>query len=155
MEGATRFFDYLGSQPRTIQCLPLEVYNIVIEAHVWNGAPFSVVSRLFFKLKQMKIFPDKNSYSLLVKSTCRAGRLHTATDIFNEMVGEVEANPSDSLISVHILTMIMSAFLRQRNRLQAKEICDEMIKRGMQLSVVTYAKLSSHIGREEPQKVCG
>ena len=40
LEGATRIFDYLSSQPRTSRYLPLEVYNLLIKAHVMMGAPF-------------------------------------------------------------------------------------------------------------------
>ena len=57
----TRVFDYLCSQPRTSQNLPLEVYSIVIKAHVLMSAPFRVVSRLFFELKRMKLVPNKYS----------------------------------------------------------------------------------------------
>jgi pentatricopeptide repeat-containing protein PET309 len=103
LEGAIRVFDYLSSQPITSRYLPLEVYNVVIKAHVLMGAPFHVVSRLFFKLKKMNLVPDKYSYSLLVLSACDAGQLNMATDIYYEMVREEEANPSVSLISANVL----------------------------------------------------
>jgi pentatricopeptide repeat-containing protein PET309 len=148
LEGATRVFDYLSSQPRNIRYLPLEVYNIVIKAHVLMGAPFRVVSRLFFKLQKMNLVPDKYSYSLLVMSACDAGQLRTATDIYYEMAREEEANPSVSLISAHVFTMIMSAFLRQGNKEQAKEMYDEMIERGIQPSSVTYGEIVKSYGKE-------
>ena len=148
LEGATRVFDYLCSQPRNTRYLPLEVYNIVIKAHVLMGAPFRVVSKLFFKLQQMKLIPDKYSYSLLVMSACDSGQLRTATDIYYEMIREEEANPSVSLVSAHVLTMIMSAFLRQGNKLQAKEMYDEMIERGIQPSSVTYGEIVRSYGKE-------
>ena len=148
LEGATRAFDYLSSQAKTSLNHPLEIYNIVIKAHVLMGAPFRVVSRLFFKLKKMKLVPDKYSYSLLVMSACDAGELSTATDIYYEMVREEEANPSVSLISAYVLTMIMSAFLRRGSKVQAKEIYNEMIERGIQPSSITYGEIVRSYGNE-------
>ena len=148
LRGVTRVFDYLSSQSRTSRYLPLEVYNIVIKAHVLIGAPFRIVSRLFFKLKEMELVPDKYSYSLLVMSACDAGQLRTATDIYYEMIREEQADPSVSLISAHVLTMIMAAFLRQGNKARAKEMYDEMIDRGIQPSSITYGTIVKSYGKE-------
>ena len=148
LKGAIRIFDYLSSQPRTSRHLPLEVYNIVIKAHVLIGAPFRIVSRLFFKLKEMELIPDKYSYSLLIMSACDSGQLRLATEIYYEMIREEEADPSASLISAHVLTMIMAAFLRQGNKVRAKEMYDEMIRQGIQPSHVTYGTIVAAYGKE-------
>ena len=145
--GVARIFDYLSSQPRTNRHLPLEVYNIVIKAHVMLGAPFRTVSKLFFRLKEMELIPDRFTYSLLVMSACDSGQLHLATDIYYEMIRE-EADSSVSLISAHVLTIIMAAFLRQGNKARAKEMYDEMIERGIQPSSVTYGAIIKAYGRE-------
>ena len=141
LAGATRFFDYLISQPRIREYLPLQTYNFLIEGHISMGAPFTLVSRLFLALKTMKLVPDRSSYYLLVSSACDAGELHKARDIYYEMVREEEANPSFSLIFAHVLQMIMIAFLRQGNRPQAKEMYDEMIERGIQPSRNAYTEI--------------
>ena len=135
--GATRVFDYLNSHPKKRQCLPLDVYNLIIRTHVVMGAPFSVVSRLFFELKRM-YFPNILSYSLLVLSACDAGQLNKATDIYHEMI---RASKSIHRIPAYVPTMIMSAFLRQGDRVRAKEIYDEMIKLGIQPDNVTYKEI--------------
>jgi pentatricopeptide repeat-containing protein PET309 len=128
LKGVTRIFDYLSSQPKTSRYLPLEVYNIVIKAHIFIGAPFLLVSKLFFKLKKMELVPDKYTYyALLVMSACDSGQLCTATDIYYEMIREEEANPSVSLITPQVPTIIMAAFLRQGNKTQAKVMYNEMI----------------------------
>lgn len=147
-KGATRIFDYLSSQPRTSRYLPLEVYNIVIKAHVMIGAPFRIVSKLFFKLKEMEFVPDKFSYSLLVMSACDSGQLRMATEIYYEMIREEKADPSVSLISAHVLTIIMAAFLRQGNKVRAKEMYDEMVERGIQPSSITYGTIVKAYGKE-------
>ena len=138
--GATRVFDYLSSQPRTRGSPPLEIYNLLIDAHFSMGAPFSVVFRLFLELKRMKLFPDRSSYFLLVSSACDAGQLLKARDIYYKMVREEEANPSVSLITAQVFKKLMSAFLRGGNRAQAKEMYDEMIKRGIQPSSNDYGE---------------
>jgi pentatricopeptide repeat-containing protein PET309 len=148
LKGATKVFDYLTLQPRMSRHLPIEVYNIVLKAHVLMGAPFRVVSKLFFKLKMMNVAPDKYSYALLVMSACDTGQLGTATDIYYEMVREEEANPSVSLISAQVLTIIMSAFLRQGNKVQAKMMYDEMIERGIQPTSTTYGEIVRSYGKE-------
>ena len=139
--GATQFFDYLISQPRIRGYLPIEVYNLLIEAHVSMGAPFTVVSRLFHELKTMKHVLNRFSYSLLVSSACDAGELHKARDIYYGMVREEEVNPSVSLISARVLETIMTAFLRRGDRAQAKEMYDEMIERGIQPSSNAYGEI--------------
>ena len=148
LKGATRVFDYLSSQPRTSRYLPIEVYNIVIKAHVLIGAPFRVVSKLFFRIKDMELDPDKYTYSLLVMSACDSGQLRMATDIYYEMVRKEEADPSVSLVSPHVLTMIMAAFLRQGNKTQAKEMYNEMIDRGIQPTSTTYGAIVRSYGNE-------
>ena len=153
LAGATRVFDYLILQPRIRENLPLETYNLLIEAHFSMGAPFSVVSRLFFELKTMKLVPDRFSYSLLVSSACDAGQLTQARDIFYEMVRVEEADPSVSVISAHVLEKLMSAFLRGGNRAQAKEIYDEMIKRGIQPSSNDYLEIKSYQKEGTPESL--
>ena len=154
-EGATRVFDYLCSLPRTTRYIPLEVYSIVIKARFLMGAPFPVVFRLFFELKRINFVPNKYSYFLLVSPACGADQLRTATDIYDEMVREEEANPSVSLISAHVLTMIISAFLRRGSRAQAEEMYDEMIKRGIRPTSDSYEEIVRSYRKEVPQKVCG
>ena len=133
--GATRVFDYLNSLPRNRRYLPSKVYQLIIRAHVAMGAPFPVVSRLFFGFKKMHPVPNINSYALLVLSACDAGQLNKATDIYYEMVKFI------SPLSAYIPTMIMSAFLRQGNRVKAKEIYDGMIERGIQPTNDTYREI--------------
>jgi pentatricopeptide repeat-containing protein PET309 len=145
LKGATRVFDYLSSQPRT---LPLAVYNVLIKAHVLMGAPFPVVSKLFLALKKMNLVPDKNSYSSLVSSACDAGQLYMARDIYFEMVRDEEANPSVSLISANVFEMIISAFLRRGNKVQAKKMFDEMVERGIQPSSIIYREIIKSYRRE-------
>lgn len=151
-KGATRIFDYLSSEPRTSRFLSLEVYNIIIKAHVLIGAPFRTVTRLFIKLKEMEFIPDKYSYSLLVMSACDSGQLRIATEIYYEMIREEKANQSVSLISAHVLTIIMAAFLRQGNKVRAKEIYDEMIEQGIQPTSVTYGTIIKAYGEEGTQE---
>ena len=148
LKGVIRIFDYLSSQPRTSRYLPLEVYNIVIKANVLVGAPFRVVSKMFFKLKEMGLVPDKYTYSLLVMSACDAGELRIATGIFYEMISEEKSDPSVSLLSAHVPTVIMAAFLRQGNRAQAKEMYNEMIERGIQPSSISYGSIVRSYGNE-------
>ena len=80
----------------------------------------------------MKPVLNKDSYFLFVSSACDAGQPILARNILYEMVREEKADPSVSLISDNVLTMIMSAFLRGGNRVQAKKMYHEMIKRGIQ-----------------------
>jgi pentatricopeptide repeat-containing protein PET309 len=141
LKGATRVFDYLSSQPKT---LPLEVYNVLIKM----GAPFPVVSKPFFALKRMNLVPDKYSYSLLVSSACDAGQLNMARDIYFEMVREEEANPSVSLISANVFEMIISAFLRRGDKVQAKKTFDKMVERGIQPSSIIYGEIIKSYRRE-------
>jgi pentatricopeptide repeat-containing protein PET309 len=148
LKGVMRVFDYLSSQPRNSRYLPIEVYNIILKAHVLIGAPFRLVSKLFFKLKKMELDPDKYTYSLLVMSACDSGYVDMAIDIYSEMAKEEVTKPSVSLISAHVPTIIMAAFLRQGNKIQAKEMYNEMIERGIRPSSVTYGAIVRSYGNE-------
>ena len=148
--GAVRVINYLTT---TSRYLPISVYNVLLKMHVSMGAPFDVVFRLFSKLKTMQLV-NKDTYSLLVNSACESGRPRMATNIYYEMVKEEQANPTVSLGSAHVLSMIMSAFLRQDNKVQAKEISDHMIKRGIQPSGLTYEELvRSYVKEGTPESL--
>ena len=150
-KGAIGVFDYLISQPRTSR----SIYNLntVMKACVSLGAPFDVVSRLFSKLKSVQLV-DRRTYHLLVRSACDSGQLCTATNIYYEMVKEEQANPTVSLGSVHVLTKIMTAFLRQGSKVQDKETPDHMSKRGIQPSDVTYGELvRSYVKEGTPESL--
>ena len=135
LERATRVSDYLSSHPRNSGHLLSGHYQLIIKTHVVMGAPFPVVSRLFFELK---IIPNIYSYALLVLSACDAGQLNKATKIYYETFRRIK---SVSPLSAYIPTMIMSAFLRQGNRVKAKEIYDGMIERGIQPTNDTYREI--------------
>jgi pentatricopeptide repeat protein len=98
---------------------------------------------------------DKRDITYLLLSYAEEGDVREVYRVFNEnfpkndegrrlnepnVHKEEQANPSLSLDSVNVLPKIISAFLRQGNKVQAREIYDHMIKQGIQPSSVTYGK---------------
>jgi pentatricopeptide repeat-containing protein PET309 len=145
-KGVIRVFDYIKSSPKIR--LTLEVYNTLLKAYVFIGAPFSVVSRLFARLEDSRVKPDAYTFSLLIQSACDAGHMRIASDIYHEMQGR----SSDLLVNVYALTIMMAGYLRMGDRVKAKAVYDEMRDKGVQPSSVTFRKILTAYGSEQTEE---
>ena len=145
-KGVIRAFDYIKSSPKVR--LTVEVYNTLLKAYVFIGAPFSVVSKLFSRLEASKIKPDAYTFSLLIQSACDAGHMRIASDIYYEM----QARGSKLLVNVYALTIIMAGFLRIGDKVKAKAVYDEMRDQGVQPSSITFRKILNAYGNERSQE---
>ncbi|KAF8165575.1 hypothetical protein B0H34DRAFT_793947 [Crassisporium funariophilum] len=148
-QGVIRTFDYLSALPAADEShITIEVYNILLKAYVLIGAPFRLVSKLFFKIQNQSLKPDTYTFALLIQSACDAGELRIASDIYHEILRREEAQESHKLISPHIMTILMSAFLRVGDKQQAKAVYDEMVEKGIQPTAITYGAIVKAYGRE-------
>jgi pentatricopeptide repeat protein len=145
-KGVIRVFDYIKSSPKLR--LTIEVYNTLLKAYVFIGAPFSVVSKLFSKLEASKVEPDAYTFSLLIQSACDAGRMRIASDIYYDM----QTRGSKLLVNVYALTIIMAGFLRIGDKVKAKAVYDEMLDQNVQPSSITFRKILTAYGNERTEE---
>jgi pentatricopeptide repeat-containing protein PET309 len=145
-KGVIRVFDYIKSS-KTVR-LTLEVYNTLLKAYVFIGAPFTVVSRLFSRLEHSRIKPDAYTFSLLLLSACDSGEMGIASDIYHEM----QEQGSDILINVYALTIMMTGYLRIGDKVKAKAVYDEMREKGVQPTAVTFRQILMAYGSEQTEE---
>ncbi|THV08275.1 hypothetical protein K435DRAFT_740276 [Dendrothele bispora CBS 962.96] len=150
-KGVIRVFDYVHSNPKINIRLTIEVYNTLLKAYVLIGAPFRIVLRLFRKLENSQVKPDSYTYALLIQSACDSGKMEIASDIFHEM--DQKASWQSHLhIDVYIMTILMAGYLRGHHRRKARAIYEEMQKRGIQPTAVTFRAIIQAYGNERSEK---
>ncbi|KIY49491.1 hypothetical protein FISHEDRAFT_58366 [Fistulina hepatica ATCC 64428] len=143
--GVIRCFDYINSSPMRHIRLSIDIFNVLIKAYVLMGAPFGIVSRLFTKLEASGYHPNKYTFALLIQSACDAQMLDVAEAIFKDM-DRLQQTDADVAINVYVLTILMAAFLRSRNRKKARAVYADMVARGIQPTSVTYRTIVSSYG---------
>ncbi|KAL0949239.1 hypothetical protein HGRIS_009317 [Hohenbuehelia grisea] len=149
--GVIRAFDYLNSSPARNLRLTVEVYNTLLKAYVLIGAPFRIVSRLFNRLEKANVRPDSHTFALLIQSACDSGQMTIAAAIFQEMEKIAVHRQSTLHIDIYVLTILMAGYLRLNDKISAKRMYDEMQKRGIQPSAVTFGTILSAYGNEKTE----
>ncbi|KAI0940149.1 hypothetical protein AcV5_001333 [Taiwanofungus camphoratus] len=148
-KGVIRAFDYMKSSTHRGIRLSIEVYNTLLKAYVLIGAPFRVVANLFQKLDSAKVRPDAYTFALLIQSACDSGLMEIASDLFAEMERLAESWQSSLHINVYVLTILMIGYLRKGHRGRAKAVFDDMKKRGLQPTAITYGAIVKAYGTEK------
>jgi len=137
-KGVIRAFDWI----RTLHHrLDVETYNVALQAYVSLGTPYSHVARLFTTLiKTKKIRPNWKTYEWLIISACDSGELDGAAEIFVRM--EEEMHRFHHYRPIFALSAIMDGFLRAGETGKAKEIYDDIVKRGLKPTAFTYSLIA-------------
>jgi len=147
---AYRIFRHLSSRLGPHKPL-LSVYNTMYKAHLLLGAPFKVMTRLFLLIKKLGFQPDEFTYSILMMSACEAGQLTLAEEILEEIKEEQIEQRRTDLLNTQIMTILMSAFLRFNDKVNAKKVLDEMVSLGLQPTEITYATIVKAYGTSRLQ----
>ncbi|KAJ7228339.1 hypothetical protein GGX14DRAFT_412773 [Mycena pura] len=145
-KGVIRAFDFIRSSPHTT--LTIGIYNLLLKAYIQIGAPFRIVSRVFNQLERLRIRPDAYTFALLIQSACDSRLMKVASDIFTEMEKLSEHWGSSRHITTWTLTIIMAGFLKRADNERAMAVYEDMIRRGLKPSAVTYGVIISAYGRE-------
>lgn len=146
--GVVRTFDYITASAHRGIRLSLEVFNTLLKAYVLIGAPFRIVAGVFQRLEQARVRPDAYTFALLIQSACDSGLLEIAQDLLAEMDRLAASWQSNLHINVHALTIVMAAYLRKGDRGKAKALFDEMRRRGLQPTPVTYGAIVKAYGKD-------
>ncbi|KIK67766.1 hypothetical protein GYMLUDRAFT_81301 [Collybiopsis luxurians FD-317 M1] len=151
-KGVIRVFDYIRSDAHPNIRLTIEIYTTLIKAYVLIGAPFSVVSKIFYRLEDLNVKADSYTFALLIQSACDAGEMAIASDIFHEMDKIASFWDSNLNIDVYILTIIMAGYLRSGKREQARSVYDEMVKRKIQPTAVTFSVMLTSYANQRSEE---
>ncbi|KAF8559176.1 hypothetical protein OG21DRAFT_1519483 [Imleria badia] len=140
-EGVVRIFDYLRQSSHFRRDLSIEVYNTLLKAYVLIGTPFRVVLAMFRKLVRVGVRPDGYTYALVIQSACDAGKMDVAEELFAEMEDKAKSWGSLYHFDAYVLTIIMAGYVRQRSTARAKACYEDMQRRGIKPSSVTYKQV--------------
>ncbi|KAG6378614.1 hypothetical protein JVT61DRAFT_12881 [Boletus reticuloceps] len=140
-EGVVRIFDYLRQSSHFRYDLSIEVYNTLLKAYVLIGTPFRVVLSMFRTLVQVGVRPDRYTYALVIQSACDAGNMNVAEELFSEMGEKAKSWGPLSHFDAYMLTIIMAGYVRQRSKAQTKACYEDMQRRGIRPSSVTYKQV--------------
>lgn len=154
--GVIRVFDYLTSSDDRHLRPRIDVYNILLNAYVFAGSPFEVVSDVFQKMEQSGVRPTAHTFSILIRSACDSGQMDVAMRVFMELDNLAQSWETGVKVNVYALTILMAGYLRIGDRLKAKEIYDEMLFRGIAPTSFTYGSiLRAYVsdGRQESIKL--
>ena len=140
-EGVVRIFDYLRQSSHFRRDLSIEIYNTLLKAYILIGTPFRVVLAVFRKLVRVGVRPDGYTYALVIQSACDAGKMNIAEELFAEMEEKAESLESLRHLDAYVLTIIMAGHIRQRSKDRARACYEDMQRRGIQPSSVTYKQV--------------
>lgn len=146
--GVIRVFDFIRSSKSLRLYVDADVYNALLKAYVMIGASFDTVSRVFKSFGEAGVAPTLQSYLLLIQSACDAGLTAIARNIFSEMEELAKTSSVPLSSTTYALTMMMGSYLKDGDKIQAKEIYDEMRKRGVLPTAVTYGIIIRAYGNE-------
>ncbi|KAJ7498606.1 hypothetical protein FB451DRAFT_1117221 [Mycena latifolia] len=145
-KGVIRAFDFVVTSPHIK--LSIGIYNLLLKAYIQIGAPFRIVSRIFNRLERLRVRPDAYTFALLIQSACDARQMDTASAIFTEMERLAEHWGSTRHITTWTLTIIMAGFLRRGDNERAMAVYEDMVKRALKPTAVTYGVIIAAYGRE-------
>ncbi|TDL29833.1 hypothetical protein BD410DRAFT_758956 [Rickenella mellea] len=150
--GVIRCFDYLRTSRARFMHLGIEVYNTLLKAYVLIGAPFHVVADIFHKLEQARVRPTARTFALLIQSACDFGKMDIASQLFVEMDQLSRYWQSNLHINAYVMTIIMAGYLRLGRRGDAKAVYDDMLKRGIQPTTVTFGTILRSYANEKSEE---
>jgi len=150
---AVSVFHHLTSLPTDLQP-PIDTYNIILKAYVLAGAPFRLISKLFRRLEEIGGRPDTYTFATLIQSAADVEDLYLIKRLYRDIRRRQEQHGYNNLVSTHILTLLMNAFLRRYQSSIAKKLFHDMIELGLQPTAVTFGQIVKSYGQEgTPEKM--
>ncbi|KAI5117383.1 hypothetical protein M0805_009073 [Coniferiporia weirii] len=140
-KGVVQVFNYLRGVPEKELRLGIEVFNTLLKAYILIGAPLHVVTGIFQRIEMANIKPTSHTFALLILSACESGRMDVASRLFVEMEALAGNQETDVQITVHVLTIIMTGYLRRGKKARARAVYDDMLARGIRPTAHTFASI--------------
>ncbi|KAF8514812.1 hypothetical protein BU17DRAFT_52286 [Hysterangium stoloniferum] len=146
--GAIRVFDYINHTKLDGSRNTTRLFNVLLKAYVHIGAPFSVVSAIFQRMKRQKLTPNIITYSLVIQSACDSGQMDVARDLFNEFDTMPVFGKKKTRVDSYLLTILMAGYLRNNDPTTAKSIYHDMQTRALRPDAVTFGVIINSFANE-------
>lgn len=111
----------------------------IIKALVLVAAPNEAVMRLFHGLKR----PTPQAWALAIQSAADHGNIKFARSLFNDMDSRSQLDSFAPAPTVYVFSILLAAYLRSGDRDSARAVYDEMIKRKVAPSSITYGIITT------------
>lgn len=133
---AQGIFQWLQTQHDPSLLPDTSAYNTLLKAHVHKGTPVKHVVQFLLDMRRQRLMPDARTYALVVQSACDARRLRLAEQLFDLADRSLQGGAS---LQLH--TILIHAHLKANDTIRARELLEQVERRGMEPSYITYAVL--------------
>ncbi|WFD29999.1 hypothetical protein MSPP1_001012 [Malassezia sp. CBS 17886] len=115
------------------------VYNTLLKAYVLRHAPLSAVLALLPAMRSRGMVPDERTYALLLQSACDAHRVDVAEALFAHADAALACAFRGA--TLQHFNILLQGLLAVGDRARAREVFDDMRRRGLRPNHVTYGVL--------------
>ncbi|GAC72648.1 FOG: PPR repeat [Moesziomyces antarcticus T-34] len=130
----------------------IEVCNMILKAYVLSALPVQKVMRFVSSVRRAGLQPNAQTYALMLQSACDAGLMHIAEDVFSE-AENVLPNPREGGVgqgaNLFHFTIMIHGYLRLGDQTEAKEYFDEMQRRKLRPSAITWSVMVHSYARSD------
>ena len=151
-KGVVHTFDYIKTLPGKRHRPTTATYNTILKAHVLLGTPFSIVSDLVVEQEALGTRPNAHTYALLVQSACDSKEFDLALGLLAQMDRLAGKAGSEVEVTVYVLTVLMGSFLRNGNKVRAREMFEQMKSRNIVPTAITYSSIIHTYAEEKTPK---
>ncbi len=149
---AIRLFGWMQRR-RDVRIRPsIEVCNMILKAYVLSALPVQKVMRFVSSVRRAGLQPNAQTYALMLQSACDAGLMHIAEDVFSE-AENVLPNPREGGVgqgaNLFHFTIMIHGYLRLGDQTEAKEYFDEMQRRKLRPSAITWSVMVHSYARSD------
>ena len=141
-EGVVNTFGYIKSLPGKRYRPTTSTYNILLKAFVSIGTPFSTIRDLVIELETIGTRPDSHTFAILIQSACDHKEFDAALGLLAHMDKPVSKTRLDLEVTVYSLTILMGSFLRNGDKVRARDMFEQMKSRNIIPSATTYSSIS-------------
>lgn len=145
---AVAIFDELDAHPTGDPLKPdTHTCTTLLKCYVLMGAPLEATATLFQRMQERGIRLNERGHTLLLQAACEAGSFEIAESIFANWDDSQDRNSID----VFVFTVMIRGLLRVGKKEAANEYYQEMVKRGIQPTSVTWSVLlQAYAGDTDP-----
>ena len=140
-QGVVDTFNYIKTLPDKRYRPTTATYNTLLKAYVLIGTPFSTISDLVTEQEALGTRPDAHTFALLVQSACDHKEFDLALGLLDHMDKLAEKIESGIEVTVYVLAILMGTFLKNGDKVRAREMFGQMKDRNIVPTAITYSKI--------------
>ena len=140
-QGVVDTFNYIKSLPDRRYRPTTATYNTLLKAYVLIGTPFSTISDLVTEQEALGTRPDAHTFALLVQSACDHKEFDLALGLLDHMDKLARKIESGVEVTVYVLAILMGSFLRNGDKVRARDMFEQMKARNIVPTAITYSKI--------------